>query len=86
MSQPPPIRFQCAGCKEPNATIEETVPLCPDCQANFTTLRLPKPVTLFLGFVGLVTLYGIVRTPFLVSHAIADERQQSATNAHVRSR
>ena len=78
----PPIPLQCVGCKQMNATIVETMALCPVCRARFKTLNLPNWLKYASVALILVVLFNLVRIPSMVSALIASESHKSAMEVH----
>ena len=81
---PPPIRSGCAACQQLDATIVETMALCPACRTKFTKLNLPTWLRFVSGLLAIIVFYNLARMPFLVSTMISSERQKSAMEADAR--
>jgi hypothetical protein len=77
IESPPPFRLRCAACQHIDATIVETIALCPACRSKFTKFNLPRWLKLVFGVLILIVLCNLVGAPFSVSAIVASAKQDS---------
>jgi tetratricopeptide (TPR) repeat protein len=76
----PPIPVLCAACKAPQATVQETMPLCVVCRDKHSRLNIPTFLKIGATLIAIVLIYTAVRLPREVEASIAWDRGEAASD------